>query len=79
MKEKEFRKEVGNRLKLLRKHSYKTQNQIADELGLDQPEISLHERGKRQITSFEVYKYARYYNISSDYIVCIVDRPIQTL
>lgn len=77
MKENEFKKEVGRRLKLLRKHAYKTQDQIANDLGLDQPEVSLHERGMRQITGFEVYKYAQLYKISTDYILCMAERPIR--
>ncbi len=63
------------RLKNLRIDNDLTQKQMGDIIGVSQRTISHYESGKREPGITEIKRYARYFNVSTDYIICITDNP----
>lgn len=59
------------RLKDLREDSDLVQKQVADILGIDQRVYSNYETGKREIPTKFVIQLAKFYKVSSDYILGI--------
>lgn len=57
------------RLKDLREDHDLSQNQIADFLGMKQPQYSRYERGLRDVPTDVLICLAKYYNVSTDYIL----------
>jgi transcriptional regulator with XRE-family HTH domain len=62
-------KEIGQRLKLLRQESGKTQEEVAKALGMTQPNISAIERGSRGATLHQVIRFAKVLSVSTDEIL----------
>ena len=56
-------------LKALRNSRNKTQNDIADMLGITRPAYANIENGKRQIDNNNLVALAEYYGVSTDYIL----------
>ena len=63
------------RLLDLRQDADKTQKEIAAILGIDQRVYSNYETGKREIPVHLVVILAKYYRVSTDYILGLTDRP----
>ncbi len=63
------------RLKDLRNDKDLMQKEIADILNIDQRVYSNYETGKREIPCHLVIKLAKFYNVSSDYILGITNNP----
>ncbi len=63
------------RLKDLREDNDKTQKEIADYLGMKQPQYSRYENGLRDIPSDILIMLADYYNVSTDYILGRTNNP----
>lgn len=63
------------RLKDLREDNDKTQKEIADYLGMKQPQYSRYENGLRDIPSDILIMLADYYNVSTDYIFGRTNNP----
>ena len=63
------------RLKDLREDNDKTQKEIADYLGMKQPQYSRYENGLRDIQSDILIMLADYYNVSTDYIFGRTNNP----
>ncbi len=59
------------RLKDLREDGDLMQKQVADILGIDQRVYSNYETGKREIPTRHVVTLAKFYKVSSDYILGI--------
>lgn len=57
------------RLKDLREDSDLSQQQVADFLGMKQPQYSRYERGLRDIPTDVLIRLARFYKTSTDYIL----------
>ena len=57
------------RLKDLREDHDMTQQQIAEYLGMPQPQYSRYERGYRDIPTDVLIKLAKLYHTSTDYIL----------
>lgn len=57
------------RLRDLREDRDLSQQQIADLLGMKQPQYSRYERGLRDIPTDVLIRLAKYYNTSTDYIL----------
>lgn len=66
--DKEFYKEVGERLKQARKAKGLTQNQVAEILGVVRSTVTQHERGFCNITHTVAKKYATLYDVTLDYL-----------
>ena len=63
------------RLKLVREANEKTQEQIAEILGITPKEYSLYETGKKKIAMHQMIIIAKYYNLSLDYLAGLIDLP----
>lgn len=62
------------RIRDLRDDNDKTQNEIAQYLGMKQPQYYRYETGLRDIPSDILIKLAQYYNTSTDYILGLSDK-----
>lgn len=62
------------RIKDLREDNDKTQKQLADYLGMKQPQYYRYENGQRDIPTDILIKLSKYYNVSVDYILGITDK-----
>lgn len=64
---------IGNKIKYLRNDKQLTQNQLANILNVTQDSISLWERGKRIPDTQYIYFLAKFFNVSSDYLLGLED------
>lgn len=63
------------RIKFLREKSGRTQAEVAKEIGLYTTTYQRYERGENEIPLYIAMKIAKYYNVSTDYIAELIDRP----
>lgn len=63
------------RLKNLRIDNDLTQEQMGEIIGVSQRTISHYESGKREPGITEISRYAKHFNVSTDYIICLTDNP----
>jgi len=69
---------IHQRLCDLRNGTGKSQKEVADELNIQASVLSRIERGKTKSVSHDlVIKFAEYYNVSTDYLLCISDVRIR--
>ena len=68
-------KEIGQRLKDLRKNLHLTQTQMADILEIKQSSIAKYEQGMTAPSVELLRKYADYFDVSLDYIFARTDDP----
>ena len=64
---------VAERIKLLRTEKNIGQNLLAKELGLSNASISYWENAKQEPTAQAIYKMAKYFDVSADYILGITN------
>ena len=67
---------IGERLRTLRKNKGITQKELADILGVRKAAVSLYETGKNDPTDPIKIILARYFNISVDYLIGIIDDEV---
>lgn len=63
------------RIKDLREDYDKKQKDIANILHITQQQYSLYEKGTRTITVEFLISLAKYYNVTTDYILGLTDEP----
>ena len=63
------------RLKDLREDHDLSQEQVAEYLGMKQPQYSRYERGLRDTPTDVLIKLAKYYRTSTDYILGLTNDP----
>ena len=63
----------GERLKFLRQEKNIGQNLLAKELHLSNASISYWETGKQMPTAEAIFKLARYFDVSADYLLGLTD------
>ena len=63
------------RLRDLREDNDLTQQQIADKIGITQRKYSYIETGTQQLTDEILVKLAKVYNVTTDYILRLTDKP----
>lgn len=63
-----------NRLKELRNEKGMTQSELADRLPIGRTSISNYEREDRQLDPDTIRKICRFFNCTSDYLLCLSDR-----
>ena len=63
------------RLKELRKSRGISQLKLAMDLDMNQNSISRYESGARQADYATLIKFADYFNVSIDYLLCRTDKP----
>ena len=71
----EVKKIFGERLRKLRNSQSVSQMQLANALGLTQNSIGMMERGYRGTTIEKVVLLAKYFHVSTDYLLGITDDP----
>lgn len=64
-----------HRLRDLREDKDLSQNEVANYLGMKQPQYNRYERGLRDLPTDILIKLAKLYNTSADYILEITDNP----
>ena len=67
------RKVFASRLKLLRDEKGIGQNTLAQELQLSNASISYWETCKQEPCAEAIFKLAKYFNVSADYLLGIID------
>lgn len=63
------------RIKDLREDNDKRQKEIASFLQITQQQYSLYEKGTRTIPVEFLIRLAKYYNVTTDYILGLTDEP----
>ena len=66
---------VAERIRALRKDNDKQQIEIAAVLQTSQSYYSKYENGVRPLPAIHIYTLAKYYNVSADYILGLIDDP----
>jgi len=66
---------IYSRLRDLREDRDLTQKQIADILGISQTGYSKYEVGHRDIPTQVLRSLAKFYNVSDDYLLGLIDEP----
>lgn len=66
---------MDTRIKELREDNDLTQQQIADRLGITQRKYSYLETGTQQLTDEILVKLSKVYNVTTDYILRLTDKP----
>ena len=66
---------MANRLREIRKQKGYTQQKVAMDLNLSQNSISRYESGVREADYDLLVRFADYYNVSIDYILCRTNDP----
>lgn len=64
--------DVGNRLKEVRKGKA-NQHQIAELLNTTQQQVSKYENNTQEIPCRHIVTLAKYFNVSTDYLLCLTD------
>lgn len=67
--EETIKKEIGKRLKDLRKERKLSQDKLADKLDVNHKSISSYETGKTEIPLRLLYRYVKIFGVSADYIL----------
>lgn len=63
----------GDKLKMLRKQEHKTQSEVADAVGTNQRSLSGYEKDERTPDIIILRKIAKYFNVSTDYLLGVND------
>ena len=66
---------MRNRMRDLREDHDLTQQTVADALGITQRKYSYVETGTQPLTDDLLVRLARFYGVSTDYILCLTDKP----
>ncbi len=62
------------RLKELREYNELTQEQVAEAIGVKREQYRRYETGVNEIKATHIIKFAKLYNVTSDYILCLSDK-----
>ena len=63
------KKALGERLRVLRNEKNIGQNYLAEQLGMSNASISYWETGKQQPNAEAIFKLARYFDVTADYLL----------
>ncbi len=66
---------IYQRLRDIREDNDKNQETIALVLNISKQQYHLYESGKRELPMHHFITLARYYNVSLDYLVGVIDTP----
>lgn len=66
-------KNIGDRIKILRKKKHWTQDELAHLLEVAPSSVGSYERGTRQPTIENLIRMSKYFNVSLDYLLCQTD------
>ncbi len=63
------KKALGERLRILRNEKNIGQNYLAEQLGMSNASISYWETGKQEPSAEAIFKLARYFDVTADYLL----------
>ena len=66
---------IRDRMRDLREDNDKTQQEIAEILNTSQTMYARYERGANELPIHHLLALANYYNVSTDYLLGITDKP----
>ena len=66
-------KEIGERIKELRKRKHWTQDELAHLLEVAPSSVGSYERGSRQPSIENLIRMSKYFNVSLDFLLCQSD------
>lgn len=66
----ELMKQIGERIKELRKRKHWTQDELAHLLEVAPSSVGSYERGSRQPAIENLIRMSKYFNVSLDYLLC---------
>ena len=69
------KKVLGNNLKTIRIKNDDTQTKVADKIKIDQSTYSRCETGKSLIYTYPLIEFAKYYNVSIDWLIGKTNNP----
>lgn len=69
----ELMKQIGERIKELRKRKHWTQDELAHLLEVAPSSVGSYERGSRQPSIENLIRMSKYFNVSLDYLLCQSD------
>lgn len=69
-----MKKSYIERIRELREDNDLTQKDIAKILGTTQQVYSRYEKGENEIPIRHIISLAKYYNVTTDYILCVSDK-----
>lgn len=69
----------GDRLKQLRENVRLSQEELADQIGISEPQIWRYEKGESSPRADILTKLSSYFGVSADYILGISDNPVISL
>lgn len=65
----------SQRIKALREDADMNQTTLGKKLNLNQITISQYENNKRKPTPETIIELCKIFNVSADYLLCIIDKP----
>lgn len=69
----------SDRLKRLRENEKLSQEELADQLGVSEPQIWRYEKGESSPRADVLTKLATFFNVSADYLLGLSDNPAVSL
>ena len=67
--------QIHTRLKNIREDRDIQQKDVCEALGIVQPHYSRYERGINEVPVRHIIKLAEFYNLSADYLLCLIEEP----
>ena len=67
---------IGERLRKIRKEKGIKQEELGDIIGVQKSTVSLYEIGKNDPSDKVKIEIAKYFNISLDYLIGVIDEPV---
>lgn len=77
-KEKEYLKEIGNKLKFYRNKKNLTQKEVAAKIGIKAQDIGRYENGKQDIKLIALKKFCTCYGINVSTLLYGIEKPQNT-
>jgi len=66
---------IGDRIRWLRNNKGMTQADLAERLNMSDQQILRWENGKSDPSADAIYKLAKIFNVTGDYLLCLTDDP----
>lgn len=63
------------RIRDIREDSDLTQEDVAAALKITRQQYQLYESGKREFKTYQIIELSKFYNVSSDYLLGLSDKP----
>lgn len=67
---------IGERIQYLREEKKLTQKELADKLNISKSSLASYEQNARKPNADMIIEFAKFFNVSSDYILELTNKPI---